>query len=424
MPKQQHRSAPRHGGHREAIRQVFDEFPSVLIDAEDEDTAQRAYAPPTPALPESDAAAQQRRGFFRMARRPEARVQPAAAAAPHHQAFEVERRAQRLDDALAAAREELAAVTGELEGALQRLAHAEAEAGAERSATAEWHATAAELNDHLDALRAEHEQLRHEQVALAGAFETERQNRQHWEHVASEQMAALDQIGAQLSTATADLRAEREIHDQTKAYAADLQQQLTTLHTQWEAHADELGGALAREREDYERTIEDERHTAEQARAEQVFQHREQVERLHAEATTAIDAVEQRLAEALATLETTTAGLGTTRADVVRLTEDLEAARGEALAANTRARELDDLRLRAEQRVEELGEELEYVRSEVMGSAAGKDRKRGMLRRGRPSPIKAAEKLSRPALVALDTPTGPVDPDVEDIIERRLFGTA
>jgi chromosome segregation ATPase len=198
---------------------------------------------------------------------------------------------------------------------------------------------------------------------------------------------------------------------------------LATLQAQWEQQVRELSDELTRERDEFHRTLEDERHTAEQARAEQVFQHREEVERIQAEASAAIAGLQQKLAEAQASLEGARADLGASGADVVRLTEDLEAARGEVVAATARAREADELRMRAEQRIEELGEELAYVRAEVMGSTGGKKKNKGLFGR-KPAPVKAAEKQTRAAVVLNDVAAPPVDPEVEDIIERRLFGSA
>jgi hypothetical protein len=418
-----HNNSARQGDHRQAIREVFEGFPADLLASIDDTEEPRGYQAPAPVAVEDQAA--QRRGWLGLARRQNAaRPEPAADRGLHLQAFEIERRAQRLDDALATAREHLSATTGELHEVRRRLARTEADLAAERATGAEWQATAAELNEHIDALRAELEQLQHEHAALAAVYADEEQARHQFEHVAGEQMPVLDELRGQLSTVTAELQTEHEAHGQTLAYATGLEHQLTTLHAQWEAHAQELTDTIVREREDHQRTIEDERHSAEQARAEQAFQHREEIERAQAEATSTINAVELSLADAQATLEATSIALGATRADVSRLTEDVEATRGEALAANTRAREADELRLRAEQRIEELGDELDYVRAEVMGSV-DRNKKRGLLRR-KPAPVKAAaDKPSRAVgATAQDGPAAPVDPDVEDIIERRLFGNA
>jgi myosin heavy subunit len=410
---------------RQALRQALDEVPIDLIAA--------APAAPTvvderPESVDTGEKSKPRRGFLGLGRRGgDAKAQPAAAAAQpaaHPQTFEIERRAQRLDEALANAREDLTATTRELDEVHHRLAEVEAELATERAASQEWRDTAAQLDQHFDSLRAAHEQLQHEHAALATAFENEQSASRHWERVASEQMTALDDLGAQLGSAGAELQAERDTHEQTRAWAADLQGQLTALQAQWDQHAAELTAALEHEREEFHRTLEDERRTAEQAYAEQAFQHREQVEQFQREASAAIAALQQKVADTLALLEAANADLGASRADVVRLTEDVEAARGEALAATTRAREADDLRLRAEQRVEELGEELAYVRSEVMGSDAGRKKAKGLFGRGKPAPVKAAEKQTRAAVSLNDVAAPPVDPDVEDIIERRLFGSA
>jgi chromosome segregation ATPase len=425
-----HKTATRTAAHRQAIRQVFDEFPVDLLDSPNPtDDAVRAYAPPPSAVEEApgdDAQARRRRGWFGLARRQQretaATTKAAAPSAVHHQAFEIERRAQRLEEALAAARDDLGAVTTELDDLHQRLAAADAAVATERAAAAEWHDTASQLNELVDALRGTHEQLQHEHVALGTAFDTEEQGRRHWERVASEQLTALDELGAQLNQTTAELHAEREAHQQAVAYATDVQGQLSALQAQWEEQLQQLTDALGREREEFHRTLEDERHTAEQARAEQAFQHREEVERFQAEASAAIAALQQKVADGQAAIEVVNADLGAARADVVRLNEDLEAARGEALAATTRARENDELRLRAEERIEELGDELSYVRSEVMGSAGGRKKAKGLFGRGKPAPVKAAEKQSRAAMAPAELAAPAVDPDVEDIIERRLFG--
>jgi hypothetical protein len=79
--------------------------------------------------------------------------------------------------------------------------------------------------------------------------------------------------------------------------------------------------------------------------------------------------------------------------------------------------------MKAEQRIEELGEELAYVRAEVMGTAGRKKGGRGLFGARKPAMVKAAEKTSRAAVSNNDVAAPPVDPDVEDIIERRLFGS-
>ena len=408
---------------RQAIRQALDEVPVNLVD-NTENTRGAGYQKPPLHEPTDEEQARRRRGWFGLARRQSKAKGEAAPSAVQHQALLIEVRAQRLEEALAAARDDLGAATHELDDAHQRIAQMDAEISAERARAAEWHDTAAELNQHVDELREQHEQLQHERAALHAAYESEQQGRQHWEHVASEQMAALDRLGEQLTVLTTDLGAERDAHEQTRTFANDLQGQLTTLHAQWEAHVEELTDVLTRERDEYHHTLEDERHTAEQARAEQVFQHREQLEQVQAEASAAITALQRKLADASAALESANGTLGATHAEVVRLTEDVEAARGEAFASNTRAREADELRQSAEQRVEELDEELAYVRSEVMGSAGGKRGRKPIFGRGKPATIKAAERLSRPAVVNLDVPAPAADPEVDDIIERRLFGSA
>ncbi|HXA27365.1 MAG TPA: hypothetical protein VN193_01340 [Candidatus Angelobacter sp.] len=369
---------------RQAIRDLLDEVPADLIHSAN-GVAAAVYEPPAVEEAGAPAGAPQRRGWLGLRPRRGGGQGQTAVATPgpqHHLAFEVERRAQRLEDALAAARAELAAAAHEVDEAQRRAARFEGE--------------------------------------LADAQD----GRAHWERVASEQLTALDELGAQLGNATAAGHAEREAHEQTRGYAGDLEGRLTAMQAQWQEQVAELTAALGREREEFQRTLEDERHTAEQAHAEQAFQHREQVERFQAEATAAIDALHQRIADGQSALEAVNADLGTTRAEVVRLNEDVEAARGEAVAATTRARESDDLRLAAEQRIEELGEELAYVRSEVMGSAGGQKKSKGLFGRGKPAPVKAAEKQTRAVVSPNDVAAPPVDPDVEDIIERRLFGSA
>jgi chromosome segregation ATPase len=374
------RTASRPGQHRQTIRQVLDEVPADLLVSTDTNVA--AYQPPMLER-NGHEQAPQRRGWLGLGfRHGRAKGQAAAAAAPQHPVFEVERRVQRLEEALAGARAEVRAASRDVEEARRRVAGAE------------------------------------------GQLASEREARGHWQRVSTEQLSALDELGAQHSAVSADLHAEREAHEQTRAQAAGVEGQLTAQLAQWEQHATELTGTLQREREDFQRTLEDERHTAEVARAEQAFQHREQVERLQAEAGAAIAALQQKLADAHAGIETVNAELGATRAEVVRLHEDVEAARGEAVAATTRAREADELRLGAEQRIEEMGEELAYVRSEVMGAEGGRKKPKGLFGRGRPAPVKAAEKQTRAAMMPNDVAAPPVDPDVEDIIERRLFGSA
>ncbi len=423
------RAAARNGHHRQVIRQVLGDVPADLLSGA---VAERAVEP-EPAVvaaaapAESEAQAEQRRGWFGLARRQRAGAAPESGPAPavtvHHQAFEIERRAQRLEEALAAARDDLGAATSELDEVHQRLAAVETELSAERAGSAEWQETAAQLNALVDELRATHEQLRQDHAALAEALDSEQRGRQHWEHVASEQMTALDQLGGELTTLKSELHAEREAHQQTQLWATDLDSRFTALQQQWQQREADVEDVLTRERDEYHRTLEDERHTAERARAEQAAQHREQIERFQDEASVAIAALQQRVADAQARVESANAELGATRADVVRLNEDVEAARGEALAATARAREADELRLAAEQRVEELSEELAYVRSEVMGSAGGRKKSKGLFGR-KPAPVKAAEKQSRAAVVLNDVAAPPVDPDVDDIIERRLFGSA
>ncbi len=423
------RAAARNGQHRQAIRQVLGDVPTDLLSGAFDERAPVAPEPVAAAVAapaETEAQAQQRRGWFGLARRQRAAASPGADPAPpgalHHQAFEIERRAQRLEEALAAARDDLGAATSELDEVHRRLAAVEADLAAERTGSADWQETAAQLNALVDELRATHEQLRQDHAALAEALDTEQRGRQHWEHVASEQMAALDELGGQLSTVKAELHAEREAHQQTHLWATDLDSRCSALQQQWQEREADVEDVLIRERDEYHHTLEDERHTAERARAEQAAQHREQIERFQDEASVAIAALQQRVAEAHASVEAANAELGATRADVVRLTEDLEAARGEALAATARAREADELRLAAEQRVEELSEELAYVRSEVMGSAGGRKKSKGLFGR-KPAPVKAAEKQSRAAVVLNDVAAPPVDADVDDIIERRLFGS-
>jgi chromosome segregation ATPase len=422
MPKHNKPTA-RSTHNRQAIRQVLDDVPVDLVDNSESASGAGSQLPPLHE-PEDEKQARQRRGWFGLARRESGAKGETAPSAVQHQALLIEVRAQRLEEALGAARDDLGAATHELDDAHQRIAQMDAELTAERARTTEWHDTAAELDLHLDEVRERHEQLVHERAALAAAYQSEQQGRQHMEQVASEQMAALDQFGEQVTALTAELAVERDGHEQSRTYAGDLQQQLTTLNAQWEAHAEELTGVLTRERDEYHHTLEDERHTAEQARAEQAFQHREQLDQVQGEASAAIASLQRKLAEATAGLESATANLGATQADVVRLTEDVEAARGEAFAANARAREADELRLRAEQRIEEMGEELAYVRSEVMGSAGGKKGRKPMFGRGKPATIRAAERPNRSAVVNADVAAPPADPDVDDIIERRLFGSA
>jgi len=420
------RSAARNGHHRQAIRQVLGDVPADLLTGALEDRAPVAQPEPVAATPSSaDARARQRRGWFGLARRSsEGRGEEAAQpAALHHQAFEIERRAQRLEEALAAARDDLGAATSELDEVHQRLAAVEAELATERSSGAEWQDTAAQLNQLVDELRTTHEHLQREYAALTEALQGERQGREHWERVASEQLGALDELGTQLNAVNADLHSEREAHQQTRLWAEDAQGRLTELQSHWDRREAEMDDVLTRERDEYHSTLEDERHTAERARAEQIAQHREQIEQFQAEASAAIAALQQQVAEARLAVEAANAEVGATRADVVRLTDDLEAARGEALAATARAREADELRMAAEQRVEELTDELAYVRSEVMGSPGGRKKQKGLFGR-KPSPVKAAEKQSRAAVVLNDVAAPPVDPDVDDIIERRLFGTS
>jgi chromosome segregation ATPase len=420
------RAATRNGHHRQAIRQVLGDVPADLLTGSFEDRG--AVAEPAPAVaaaPPTEEKARQRRGWFGLARRQsEGRGQEAAQpAALHHQAFEIERRAQRLEEALAAARDDLGAATCELDEVHQRLAAVEADLAAARSHGAEWQDTATQLNQLVDELRTTHEQLRGEYAALTATLESEQQGRQHWERVASEQMGALDELGAQLSGAGTDLHAEREAHQQTRLWAEDAQGRLSELQAHWERREAEVEELLTRERDEYHHTLEDERHTAERAHAEQAARHRDQVEQFQAEASAAITGLQQQVADGRAAIEAATAELGAARADIVRVTEDLEAARGEAVAATARAREADELRMAAELRVEELNEELAYVRSEVMGSAGGRKKPKGLFGR-RPSPVKAAERQSRAAVVNNDVAAPAVDPDVDDIIERRLFGSA
>jgi len=76
-------------------------------------------------------------------------------------------------------------------------------------------------------------------------------------------------------------------------------------------------------------------------------------------------------------------------------------------------------------RRQEVEEELDYMRSEVMGGVANAGRKRGLLRRGKsPAPLKAAEQLPRPLVQVptADEAQQPASEEVEEIIERRLFG--
>lgn len=418
------KAGARNAHHRQTIRQVLGDVPADLLSGSVEDRGVAVIPEPPAPEPQADEKARQRRGWFGLARRQgEAKGEAPAPAALHHQAFEIERRAQRLEEALAAARDDLGAATSELDEVHHRLAAVESELAAERTGVAEWRDTASQLNQLVDELRATHEQLQHEYAALTAALDDEQQARQHWERVASEQMGALDGLGSQLNTVNADLHAEREAHEQTRQWATAAQAQLTELQAQWEQREAEVTDVLTRERDEFHRTLEDERHTAEQAHAEQAFQHREQVEHIQSEASAAIAALQQQVTEMQAAIESANAELGATQAEVVRVTEDLEAARGEAVAATARAREADELRMAAEQRVEELTEELAYVRSEVMGSPGGRKKPKGLFGR-KPSPVKAAEKQSRAAVVNNDVAAPPVDPDVDDIIERRLFGSA
>ncbi|HZS13649.1 MAG TPA: hypothetical protein VFC09_03530 [Candidatus Dormibacteraeota bacterium] len=380
------RNAHHPGPQRQAIRQALTDVPVDLLSGSVDERVAVAEPEPQPAVPAArdGKEEQQRRGWFGLARRQRAARGEEEPAAPvlHHHAFEIERRAQRLEEALAAARDDLGAAASELDEVHQRLAGVEDELAAEQ------------------------------------------RSRQHWERVASEQLSALDELGTQLNTVNAELHAEREAHEQTRLHTVSFQEQLSTLQAQWEQREAEVEALLSRERDEYHRTLEDERHTAERAHAEQAAQHREQVEQIQSEASAAIAALQQRIADGQAAMEAATAELGAARADIVRLTDDVEAVRGEALAATARAREADELRMRAEQRMEELGDELAYVRSEVMGSAGGRKKPKGIFGRGRPAPVKAAEKQTRAAVVPNDVAAPPVDPDVDDIIERRLFGSA
>jgi len=416
----------RPNNHRQAIRQALDEVPTDLVHAP---VPVRREEPVKPVVAKATAVKEERprRGWFGRGRGKSETAKGqgvAPAAAPQHpHTFEIERRAQRLEELLTTARDDLTAANRELREAHERAAAAEGELATQRAAAAEWQDTATELNTHFDALRVSHDELQHERAALGTAFETERSGRQHWERVASEQMTALDELGAQLGVVNGDLRAERDSHEQTRARAEELEGQTAALRAEWEANAQQLSDALHREREEFHRTLEDERLTAERARAEQAFQHREQVEKFQDEASAAISALQQRVADKDAALAAVDVELAGARADVVRLNEDVEAARGEAVAATARAREADELRMKAEQRIEELGDELAYVRSEVMGTPGGRKKSKSLFGR-KPSPVKAAEKQSRAAVSLNDVAAPTTDPDVEDIIERRLFGNA
>lgn len=286
---------------------------------------------------------------------------------------------------------------------------------AEQQARAHYEALTEEKSAALDALSSDHSALRSDHEALVAAHAEEQRQREMAEITAAAHASRIEALSGELAGVGTELDA------MTAQHAAEQE-----ARTQWEAHATELTATLAAEREQYQRTLEDERRTAEAARAEQAFQHREAVERLQAEHHATLTAAQQDLAQTQAHLESTTANLGAARADVQRLTEDLQAAQGEASAANLRAREESEHRQAAEQRRAELEDELDYVRSEVMGGEGDKGRKRGFMRRGggRPSPLKAAsDPVSRPLVQVPDETALPADEsEVDQIIERRLFG--
>jgi hypothetical protein len=349
-----------------------------------------------------------RRGWFGLSRRgsakPAAITAPAALASPspvHEPVADVAPTPVREK-----VRDDVYAGTLERDEARRRFAALEADLRSEQEARAHAETAAEHLRNELDEVRSELFAERQARAAADAAAQ-----------FAQEQLDTL-------SSAHAAMSAE---HDEVIAAYAQLDEQRRTERdalTQWESHARELHDTLEHEREEFLRTLEDERHTAEQARAAQAFQHREQLETHAAHTATTIAAVEKQLAATQATLEATNAELGATRAEVVRITEDLQAARGEAEAANARAREEGELRVRAEQRLEEVQDELAYVRSEVMGGRNDK-KKGGLLRRGaKPSPLKSLEPQSRPIAQAPRSaaPTAPVSEELDEILERRLFG--
>jgi chromosome segregation ATPase len=389
-----------------------------------------------------------------------------------HDALEIahaaERQGHQQFEALAAERaSRIEAQSAEITALQRAYEHTTAAHQAESQAHAYFETLATDKAAALDTLTAEHAALAEQHAALTAAHAEEQRAHAHFEALAEQKSTALDALTTEhaalteqhqtLTVAHAEEQRTRELGEiAAAANAADLTEKLTKLQgehasltsehetlvgahakldemhraehnarTQWEAHAKELTDTLAAEREQYQRTLEDERRTAEAARAEQAFQHREEVERLTAEHTTVLTATQQQLAQTRATLETTTADLGATRADVQRLTEDLQASRGEGEAANVRAREESELRQAAEKRREEVEEELDYVRSEVLGGAGDPRRKRGLLRRGKqPATLKAAETLPRPLVQVPTADEAPAvgSEEVEEIIERRLFG--
>ncbi|HEV7677834.1 MAG TPA: hypothetical protein VGQ42_04650 [Candidatus Dormibacteraeota bacterium] len=346
---------------------------------------------------------QPRRGWFGRSRRQSDVSTPAAAPAP----APASQPAVVHDDVYASALER--------DEARRRFAALEADLVSVQEARGHAETAAAQLNTRIDTLRDELDATRADLL-------TERQARAAAESAAQDSEHEL----ATLRTAHDAVNAE---HDEVIAAYAQLDEQRRTERdalTKWESHARELTDTLEREREEFLRTLEDERHTAEQARATLAFQHREQLETHAAHAATTVAGIEKQLADTQAALEATNAELGATRAEVARVTEDLQAARGEAEAANSRAREEGELRVRAEQRLEEVQEELAYVRTEVMGGRNDKNRKGGLLRRGgKPSPLKSLEPQSRPIAQAQPrnaAPAAPASEELDEILERRLFG--
>jgi len=423
-----HHTRARSGNRRQAIRDALQDMPEVLdSDVVDVPAPTTHVAEPAPAaevevepsvdLPDAPAPAREpvrpRRGWFSFARR---QGGGKADDALHEQAAQIERHAEQLDTALNAVREQRddrdGAGRDETPG---RLAQLEADLAAEQSAHAQAQTAAEHLQDRLAELHVELERLQ------GHAAELHEEQQAH-----ARSQAVAEELEHQLvATRAAHDSLSAEHHSLTTAYA-----QLEELHhterealSQWEAHAKELTDTLAAEREDFLRTLDDERHTAEQARAEQAFQHRERTDALQAESAAAVAAVERVLAETQSVVATATADLAATRAEVDRVTDDLKAARGEAEAANLRAVEEGELRQRAEQRLEEVRDELAYVRNEVFGSAGGGGKKRGLLRRGGPAPLKNLQPTSRPVPQKQGAAApAAVSEELDEILERRLFG--
>jgi DNA repair exonuclease SbcCD ATPase subunit len=385
----------------------YDEFPEVLeLPVHDVPAAEIIPAPlvseeelqevgQAEAVAESTVETQRRRGWFGRSRRTSA-----AADAPASAPASVPQPPAVHDDVYA----------GNLERdeARRRFAALEADLVDVQSAREQAEIDAKQMRDDLDAVRSE-------------VF-TQEQARAAADAAAQFAQEQLDELRSTHDALSAE-------HDEVIGAYAQLDEQRRAERdaiTRWESHARELTETLEHEREEFLRTLEDERHTSEQARAAQAFQHREQLETHAAHTATTIAAIEKQLAETQTTLEATNAELGATRAEVVRATEDLQAARGEAEAANARSREEGALRVRAEQRLDEVQEELAYVRSEVMGGRNDKNKKGGLLRRGaKPSPLKSLEPQSRPIAQAPSrnaAPAAPVSEELDEILERRLFG--